>query len=111
MRKQTSKDKAKQTGKTRKTAALTIAFPVVVVFLSVFFFAIAYLLHDCADEECYVCAQIHRVSETWQRFWSSMAGVSSIAAACAAVAPLLLSRKRQPLEPSTPVSVKIRLND
>jgi hypothetical protein len=101
----------RQTRKDRKTAALTAVFPVFAAFVSVFFFAVAYAVHDCAGEECLVCAQIRGGSETWQRFWGGMAGVFPIVSAGVVMMSFHLPGKPQPLERSTPVSVKIRLND
>jgi hypothetical protein len=88
-----------------------VALPVFAAFLSVFFFAAAYTVHDCAGEECFVCAQIRSGSETWQRLWGGVAGVFSAVVACVTATSLLLSRKFQLLEPGTPVSAKIRLNN
>jgi hypothetical protein len=98
--------------KGRKTAAVAAALPVFVAFVSVLFFAAAYVVHDCADEGCFVCAQIQRGFETWQRFWDGMTGVfSAVSSGVAVVFFLFLSAKLHPVEQRTPVSAKIRLNN
>jgi hypothetical protein len=104
----------RQNRKNKTKTAMAVALPVFVACVSVLFFAVAYVVHDCEGEECFVCLQIHRGFETWQRLWGGMTGVFSVASsgvAATALSRLLALAKRHPFEQSTPVSVKIRLND
>ncbi len=97
------------TGKTRITAAVLAAL-VALVALSSVVFMISHAEHDCAGEDCPVCAQLYACAQNLKHL-AAAAGVVFAVVVFAAVLRMLADGKAGVYAPRTPVALKVKLSD